>query len=124
MRTTLPENLEQGRLRTGPFGSSAEEDGVAGVFIIQGPKGYPLMRIMSSGPDDEFKWEHVSVSVERRPPNWAEMCFVKDLFWGEEECVVQYHPPRSDYVNVHPNCLHLWKPMGVEIPRPPKILVG
>jgi hypothetical protein len=50
------------------------------------------------------------------------MCFVKDLFWSEHECVVQFHPPRSVYVNNHPFCLHLWhKP---NLPTPPVILVG
>jgi hypothetical protein len=52
------------------------------------------------------------------------MCFVKDLFWDDEECVMQLHPPKSDYVNCHPNCLHLWKPVGQDIPRPPSELVG
>lgn len=69
-------------------------------------------------------WEHVSISTQTRCPTWEEMCFVKDLFWDEEDCVVQYHPPKSDYINCHPRCLHLWRPIGLEIPRPPKILVG
>ena len=25
---------------------------------------------------------------------------------------------------MHPYCLHMWKPIGVEIPTPPSILVG
>ena len=41
----------------------------------------------------------------------------------EDETVVQYHPPKSDYVNNHPYCLHLWRPHSQEIPRPPKIFV-
>lgn len=52
------------------------------------------------------------------------MCWLKDQFWDEEECVVQFHPPRSDYVNNHPFVLHLWKPLAVEMPRPPSIAVG
>lgn len=36
----------------------------------------------------------------------------------------QYHPPKSAYVNNHPNCLHLWRPIGIEMPRPPSIMVG
>jgi hypothetical protein len=71
-----------------------------------------------------YGWDHVSVSRRNRLPEWSEMCRVKDLFWEAEECVVQYHPPKSDYVNVHPRCLHLWKPQGVEIPRPPSYMVG
>lgn len=70
-------------------------------------------------------WEHASVSqIDRRCPTWDEMCYVKGLIWEEEECVIEYHPPRSRYVNNHPGCLHLWKPIGVELPQPPTILVG
>lgn len=69
-------------------------------------------------------WEHVSVSTARRPPSWEEMCFVKDLFWLPEETVVQLHPPRSQWVNNHPMCLHLWRPIGAGIALPPAMLVG
>jgi hypothetical protein len=51
------------------------------------------------------------------------MAFVKDLFWHDDECVVQFHPPKSEYINNHPYCLHLWKP-PYEVKLPPSILVG
>ena len=73
-------------------------------------------------------WEHVSVHVitqnKSRTPTWSEMCVIKNIFWDEEDCVVQYHPPKSEYVDNHPHCLHLWRPIDQEIVRPPKILVG
>lgn len=69
-------------------------------------------------------WEHVSVHIlednEPQTPTWEEMCLIKSIFWDEDDCVVQYHPPKSDYVNCHPNVLHLWRPIGEEIKRPPK----
>lgn len=68
-------------------------------------------------------WEHVSVSHKKRVPSWNEMCHFKSLFWEPEECVVQYHPPESEYVNTHPNALHLWKPTDAVMPRPPKWMV-
>lgn len=83
-------------------------------------ESYNLRVVASCGGD----WEHVSVSLPNRCPNWKEMCFIKDLFWDEEDCVVQYHPPKSEYINNCKNCLHLWRPMKQEIPRPPKIFVG
>lgn len=52
------------------------------------------------------------------------MCFIKDLFWDEDDTVIQFHPPRSEYVNCHPHCLHLWRPIGIEIATPPKWMVG
>ena len=73
-------------------------------------------------------WEHVSISPCNRKrqscPTWDEMCAIKDMFFSEDECVVQYHPPKEDYVNQHPYCLHLWRPICIEIPRPPTIFVG
>lgn len=72
-------------------------------------------------------WEHVSVSPCNRkratPPTWAEMCEIKHMFFEDEEAVVQYHPPKSEYVNNHPYCLHLWRPTSQDIPTPPKIFV-
>lgn len=68
-------------------------------------------------------WEHVSISMNKRCPTWDEMCMVKDIFWDEEECVIQYHPPKSVYVNNHPYCLHLWKKVGVKFELPPKEFV-
>jgi hypothetical protein len=55
-------------------------------------------------------WQQVSVSLPNRCPNWREMCFVKDLFWDENEECIQFHPKKSDYVNLHEYTLHMWKP--------------
>jgi len=33
-------------------------------------------------------------------------------------------PAESEYVNLHPFCLHLWRPKGTTIPTPPRALVG
>ncbi|MDR1409749.1 MAG: hypothetical protein LBJ12_05730 [Oscillospiraceae bacterium] len=69
-------------------------------------------------------WEHVSFSHAKRCPTWDEMCEIKDIFWCDEECVVQFHPPKSEYVNNFPYCLHLWKKIGGRFETPPSIFVG
>ena len=48
---------------------------------------------------------------------------IRDMFFGEDERVMQFHPPKSEYINNHPYCLHLWKPVDTEIPHPPMICV-
>ena len=98
---------------------SAADDGNNGIFYLPSRK----LKVIAS---DGLGWEHVSVSREDRCPTWAEMNFVKNLFWDDEDCVVQYHPPRSEYVNNHPFCLHLWRPTtaGVPMPLPPSYMVG
>lgn len=114
-----PHDAERYRVRTGFYGSDASY-GNAGLFQALGPCGMTLRMIAS----DEGGWEHVSVSLANRCPNWREMCWVKELFWEDHEAVMQLHPPKADYVNHHPYCLHLWRPLKAEIPRPPAIMVG
>lgn len=92
-----------------------------GVFRVPFPKtGTVLMVIASSG----MGWEHVSVSLPNRCPNWPEMDAIKQLFWRDDEAVMQLHVPKSDHRNVHPYCLHLWRPTGEAIPLPPGWMVG
>lgn len=71
-------------------------------------------------------WEHVSVCPYKRSytPSWDDMCALKDMFFHEDETVVQYHPAKSEYVNNMPNCLHLWRPTEADLPTPPAIMVG
>lgn len=71
-------------------------------------------------------WDHVSVAPYRSSytPSWGEMCKVKDMFFNDDEIVVQYHPAKNEYVNNIPNCLHLWRPQNVEMPVPPSVMVG
>jgi hypothetical protein len=119
----VPAKLDPYRIARGPWGSSAGDD--FGAFRIPGPCGEDLMIIASPGDaSEDIPWEHVSVSTRHRCPYWKEMCFVKDLFWDEEEPVMQLHPPKSTWVNNHNYCLHLWRPIDGEIPLPPSIAVG
>lgn len=109
------------RIRSGPYGSSAETHGNNGAFLIAAPRQVALRCIASDG----MGWEHVSVSLPERCPTWAEMHFIKTQFWDAEDTVMQLHPPESSYVNCHPYCLHLWRPTdGRPIPLPPSLLVG
>jgi hypothetical protein len=115
--------MEKGRIRTGYYGSDTGDD--FGAFSVVGPRGELLKIIVSPGDaDPDIPWEHVSVSLKNRCPTWAEMCWVKDMFWEPEETVVQFHPPRSRWVNNHSFCLHLWRPINQEIPLPPEVAVG
>jgi hypothetical protein len=115
--------VEDGRITTGRFASIRGDP--FGMFDIQGPCGIKL-HIMAAWADDPAGqgWEHVSVSTTRRIPNWLEMAFVKRLFWASEDCVVQFHPPDVDHINVHPYCLHLWRWTGGSFPMPPKELIA
>ena len=108
------------RVRDGLFRSS-DTDGFNGAFCFK-INGLPIKCIASDGEG----WQHVSVSIHGSDnvPSWSVMCQVKDLFWEDTDCVVQFHPPKSSYVNNHPGCLHLWRCTDVEFPRPHSLLVG
>lgn len=107
------------RVRSGRLGSD-DSIGNSGAFEVRLKHGQIVFVIASDG----CGWEHVSVSRRDRCPTWDEMCQIKLLFWDDEDCVIQFHPPRSEYVNIHPNCLHLWRQIGVETPMPDSLLVG
>ena len=108
-------NLEQYR-SSHPLMPDTQQGDDYGFFIVDGPSGQKLS-VISSGAD--MGWEHVSVSLKDRCPNWQEMCFIKDLFWSAAENVMQLHPAKEDYVNNHEYCLHLWRPTNQNIPTPP-----
>lgn len=59
--------------------------------------------------DDGKRWLHVSLSRRTRLPSWADMHYVKDQFIGRQNKAIQVFPPAREYVNTHPNCLHLFR---------------
>jgi hypothetical protein len=103
-----------------------------GPYSVKHPrvKDHYFFIILSTG----MGWEHVSITLRKvvnrkakqveRCPTWEEMCFIKSVFWDDEETVVQYHPPKSEWISNHPYCLHLWKPLDEYLPRPTALMVG
>lgn len=110
------------RVKTGNLGSN-DSIGNAGAFAIPFEGGATAIVIASDG----LGWEHVSVHMEKGgkqyTPSWSIMCTIKDLFWEPTDFALQYHPPHSDYVNIHNHTLHLWRPIFKDVPMPPKIMV-
>jgi hypothetical protein len=107
------------------FYESTNDYGNCGMFLLPrkgASSGYYFL-VMAG---DSEGWEHVSISIlpEQRCPTWEEMCYIKSLFWGDEDAVMQLHPAKKDWVNYAPYCLHLWRPIGQGIPLPPATMVG
>jgi hypothetical protein len=99
----------------------AEGDDTCGMFILNGVKFKRALKVIASSGEG---WDHVSVSLPDRCPTWDEMEQVKRLFFRDDETAMQLHVPPTDHISFHPNCLHLWRPQGAEIPRPPGWMVG
>lgn len=89
---------------------------VCGAFILPSPRTGATLRIIATNADG---WDHVSVSLPGRIPNWIEMDHVKRTFFNPHEVVWQYHVPSEKHINFHPNCLHLWRKHDFEMPLPP-----
>jgi len=111
---TLEELKQDKRIIIQEIGS----DGGYAYAYLNGSRK-PAMIVFSWGGG----WDHVSVSYKNRCCTWDEMCTVKYIFFRDDECVVQYHPKKADYINNHPYVLHLWKKQGEEFPMPPKYMV-
>lgn len=152
MKTTAEAQIEHLRVRKGPWASDAA-DGMNGAFRLPADASRKtwFFFIVSDGtqpindadreaaesggftlPETLPPWEHVSVHVQRRndrgkwierTPTWAEMHQLKRRLWHDHETVMQLHPPETGYVNTHPHCLHLWRPLDREIPTPPQYMV-
>lgn len=76
--------------------------------------------IASSGGN----WDHVSLSLDKkRCPTWQEMCQLKDMFFGDDETVIQFHPAKSKHINLMDNCLHLWRSHDDSHVLPPDVFV-
>lgn len=105
---------------------SDESYGNNGQFKVSTRATYVKGAYLWVQASDGLGWEHCSITVYKQPraPTWNQMCIIKDLFWDDEDCVVQYHPPKSEYINTHQYCLHLWRQVNTEFPFPDKLLVG
>ena len=105
-----------------PLGRYHGPGNTFGTFLI--PSCYDRKDLFVIAVEDGDGWDHVSISRrDRRTPRWNEMCQIKDLFWNEDKTVVQFHPKKSEYVNLHESCLHLWCWRNGDFPTPDKGMV-
>lgn len=101
-----------------------DHEGVA--FSVQLPGRERFFCVIASWGEG---WDHVSVHMKhyvtkaKSIPTWEEMHWIKEMLFEAEECVVQFHPPASQYVNINPHVLHLWRQHGVPYTLPPRNLV-
>lgn len=71
--------------------------------------GVKLSTILEVECVDGELWAHLSACAQSpaRVPSWAELRWCKEYFLGDRKAV-QVLPSRAEYVNVHPNVLHLY----------------
>lgn len=116
MRNPFPPILEKNRVTTGRFATKHGDR--YGKFIIK------KLFITAHAAEHSLEgWEHGAVELKNRIPTWDEMCLVKSLLWEDEDCVIQFHPPKSVYVNARPFMLHLWRNINFTYNTPPIRLI-
>jgi hypothetical protein len=67
------------------------------------------------------RW-HLSIAHPRRYPTWEEIKEARYRFVPDRVTMAMLLPPRREYINLHPNCFHLYElretlilqPMGHE----------
>jgi hypothetical protein len=106
------------------FKVEGETYDINGIYLIKSKKHGRLLIVASNS----YNWDHVSVSRKLKngidkTPNWEAMSFVKDLFFLNNETVIQFHPEKTSYINTHPHVLHLWRSQLYEHKLPPSYLV-
>lgn len=123
-------NNKKLNVRTKYVGSDIDSDTEAKVIQIRAFYNDPVTRKQYWCKFTSAQgWEHICVScggngTSKKVPSYEVMCAVKDIFWDEEECCVEYHPRKSQYVNNNEGCLHIWKCIDRDFPEPDPLLVG
>lgn len=57
---------------------------------------------------DEGLW-HLSISHKTRYPTYDEIKAARYKFIPDKVTMAMLFPPKAEFVNVHPNCFHLWE---------------
>lgn len=125
MRRAMNPKVEKFRMRAGPLRSDSTY-GNNGAFIIPSPhQPDVLLCIVSDGGG----WDHLSAHGESGggqmfTPSWDDMAFLKELFFEDDEVVMQLHPAKKYYINCEPHTLHLWRSQEKDIPTPPRWMIA
>jgi len=60
---------------------------------------------------------HVSMSHPKRNPTWEEIREIREKLTPDEKTMAIILPPKSQYVNIHNFCFHLWEIPNDHSPR-------
>lgn len=66
------------------------------------------MIVSEESHGDGYTYLHVSFSRRSRIPSYEDLDWVRKAFIGDDVESIQVFPRKEEYVNLHPNTLHLW----------------
>lgn len=90
-----------------PHGWSLRSDIAHGAYDDRG-----VSVIWSVERIDGQVWRHLSVATTSGIPSYTMMAGIKRWLLGDEGKAIMVFPPRSEHINIHQHCLHLWEPVG------------
>jgi hypothetical protein len=75
------------------------------------------LRVILARDPFNARW-HLSISCADRYPTWDEICDARYALVPDNATMAMLLPPRSEYVNIHKNCFHLFEIDPVVVPTP------
>ncbi len=82
------------------------------LAVLSGAKQYTMgsLRILVGHEETEYgkRW-HLSISHPTRYPKWDEIKEARMRYIPQSVTMAMFLPGEKDYVNIHPNCFHLWE---------------
>ena len=73
-----------------------------------------LFVMVSNDPTLDGPIRHLSASHKNRLPSYYEMKQLRYTLCADVDYMAMIFPPPDEFVNVHPNCLHLYEIRGKE----------
>lgn len=94
-----------------PIELAAQVPGVPGARVF----AYGECRvIVSHDPVPGGRRWHMSISREDHYPSWDEIRDARYALVPDNVTMAMLLPPKSEYVNVHKNCFHLWETRDID----------
>lgn len=79
------------------------------VAYVNRAEGLTVILTAAPYDGDGRWWLHFSVASKTgQPPSWDQLIRAKEGLLGAESKAIQVIAPRSQWVNQHPGCLHLF----------------
>ena len=82
------------------------------LTVLEQPKQYrvgSLFILVGHEPTEYgLRW-HLSISHPTRYPKWDEIKEARMRYIPQHVTMAMFLPGEADYVNIHPNCFHLWE---------------
>lgn len=89
------------------IGFKVVQQKIDGFMYRSESRGLVVIQSLQEELDGKI-WMHTSYSRKSRMPTYQDTVFIKENFIGDDVKAIMIFPRKSEHVNIHPYCLHLW----------------